>query len=100
MPVAPEFADESAILRSASAGKGNFGLGNATAGESDRLGRAWVGANFTIASDRRTLVSRNGLRQCRPPSFKPSLGKEQANFEQRSVPNGQWQSNGHLDITK
>lgn len=100
MPAAPEFATESAILRSASAGKGNFGLGSATARESDRLGQAWVGANFTIASDGRTLVSQDGLRQYRPPSFKPSLGKEQSNFEQRPASNGQWQSNGHLDITK
>ena len=26
-------------------------------------------------------------------------GKWQSNFESRSIPQGQWQGNGHLDIT-
>ena len=94
----PNFAAESGVLRSAAQGKGNFGLGNAKAEMSDRLGQAWVGKNSTLASDGRTLVSQDGLRQYRPSSFKPNLGRAQANFEQRSVPKGQWQSNGHLDI--
>lgn len=50
------------------------------------------------ASDGKTMISADGLRQFRPPSFKPKLGKTQANFEWRNVNQGQWQGNGHLDI--
>lgn len=88
----------SAILREAAVGKGNFGLGEATASEAAELGEAWVGPGAKTASDGVTKVSSNGLRQYRPPSFKPNLGKTQANFESRPIPEGQWQSNGHLDI--
>jgi filamentous hemagglutinin len=63
-------------------------------------GRAWAGEGSKIASDGKTLVSADGLRQYRPPSFKPSMGRRQANFESRLVPRGQWQSNGHLDIVE
>jgi filamentous hemagglutinin len=63
-----------------------------------RLGRTWVTDGYKIASDGKTLVSPNGLRQFRPPSDKPALNKPQANFEQRLKPYGQWQSIGHLDI--
>ena len=89
----------SGILRDAVKGKGNFGLGNATRSEAIELGKAWVGSNYTTASDGRTLISADGLRQFRPPSFKPRLGITQANFEWRNIARGQWQGNGHLDIT-
>jgi filamentous hemagglutinin len=92
-------AEASGALRLAAAGKGNFGIGSATAAEGDELGRAWVGRNYRVASDGKTLLSEDGLRQYRAPSYKPHLGKTQANFEQRWEPSGQWQSNGHLDIT-
>jgi filamentous hemagglutinin len=88
----------SAILREAAAGKGNFGIGSATAAEAAEAGEAWVGQGAKVASDGKTLVSADGLRQYRPPSLKPNLGKVQANFESRQVSSGQWQSNGHLDI--
>jgi RHS repeat-associated protein len=88
----------SGILRDAVKGKGNFGLGSGTTEQAAAAGKAWVGKGATLASDGKTLVSENGLRQFRPPSFKPNLGKTQANFEERNVPKGQWQSNGHLDI--
>lgn len=48
---------------------------------------------------RKTLVGKNGLRQFRPPSYKPDLDRWQENFESRVVPRGRWQSNDHLDIT-
>jgi filamentous hemagglutinin len=86
------------MLRSAASGKGNFGVGRATAQEADELGRAWVGEGFTTASDGTTLVSSNGLRQYRPASYKPKLGRQQANLEARHVAQGQWQSNAHIDI--
>jgi filamentous hemagglutinin len=63
-----------------------------------RLGRDWVGDGYKVASDGKTLVSADGVRQFRPPSMKPNLGIEQANFEQRLVPSGEWLGNGHLDI--
>jgi RHS repeat-associated protein len=91
-------AQEIGILRAAASGKGNFGVGSATTSTSLRLGRAWVGEGYTIASDGKTLLSVDELRQFRPPSFKPNLGRFQANFESRWVPEGQWQTNGHLDI--
>ena len=95
------WAEESGILRSAAAGKGNFGLGSATTSETDALGRAWVGDGYRVASDGKTLISADGMRQFRPPSYKPNLAIYQANFEQR-VPGQvgrQWFSNGHLNIT-
>jgi len=57
-----------------------------------------VGNGYKVASDGRTLISRDGLRQYRPPSYKLLLDRWQANFEERVVPSGEWQSNGHLDI--
>lgn len=87
----------SGILRDAAKGKGNFGLGSGTSAEAGAAGRAWVGDGYTVASDGKTLISSDGLRQFRPPSYKPNLDKWQANFEERFGP-GQWQSNGHLDI--
>ena len=96
---ADAFGEGSSIVRAASRGKGNFGLGSATADESANAGQAWVGRGSRIASDGKTMVSKDGLRQYRPPSYKPQLGKPQANFESRSKPSGKWESNGHLDIT-
>ncbi len=91
-------AEEIGILRSAARGSGNFGLGAADAATAERLGQAWMGEGATVASDGTTLVSADALRQFRPPSWKPNLGRVQANFEQRFSPSGPWNSNGHLDI--
>lgn len=77
--------------------KGNFGLGSASSADACTAGRAWVGDGFSVASDGKTLMSSNRLRQFRPPSHKPNLDGWQANFEERFRP-GLWQSNGHLDI--
>jgi hypothetical protein len=96
--VAAEVAEEIGILRSAARGNGNFGLGAADAATAQKLGEAWVGAGAKVASDGKTLISANGLRQFRPPSWKPNLSRVQANFEQRAASSGPWNSNGHLDI--
>lgn len=48
-----------------------------------RLGRSWVGDGYTVARDGRTLISSNGLRQFRPPTFKLNFGQVQAKFEGR-----------------
>lgn len=87
------------MLRDAAKGKGNFGVGSATQEQAVAAGRAWVGDNATLASDGKTWVSQDGLRQFRPPSYKPNLDLWQANFEWRVVPRGSWLGNGHLDIT-
>jgi hypothetical protein len=91
-------AQEIGILRDAAKGSGNFGLGAADSATATRLGEAWVGDGATLANDGKTLVSADGLRQFRPPSFKPFRGTFQANLEQRFAPQGPWNSNGHLDI--
>jgi len=96
-------ADDMAVLRQAAQGKGNFGVGTASATDAARLGESWVGDGYTVASDGKTLLSSDGLRQFRPPSLKPNspyaTTGAQANFEWRNVPKGQWQGNGHLNIT-
>jgi RHS repeat-associated protein len=97
---AGDLAREIGILRDAARGKGNFGLGSGSPADAERLGRAWVGDGYEVASDGKTMISNDGLRQFRPPSFKPNLGIKQANFEQRLIPGGRWFGNGHLDITE
>lgn len=77
---------------------GNFGLGTGTRDQAERAGRAWVGDDYRLSSNGSTLISRDGLRQYRPPKFKPREGRVQANFQERLAPEGEWQSNGHLDI--
>ena len=92
-----ELAEMSGMLRTAARSKGNFGIGEATAAEANELGRAWVGEGYSVRSNG-ALVSRDGLRQYRPPSYKPRLGIRQANLESRQIPRGQWQSNAHIDV--
>ncbi|WP_275656619.1 DUF637 domain-containing protein [Pseudomonas sp. NFPP17] len=96
-----DWAKLSGQLRDASQGKGNFNIGTGTREQADALGKAWVGDGYKVASDGKTLVSSDGLKQYRPPSYKPSQGKAQANFEQRfpGQESKRWQSNGHLNIT-
>jgi RHS repeat-associated protein len=85
-------------LRHAARTKGNSGMGQATRDEAEAMGKAWVGPGHRTASDGKTLISNDGLRVYRPPSFKPKQGKEQANFEWRSSPGGLPTGNAHLDI--
>ncbi|MBW9210510.1 hypothetical protein KV100_12685 [Mumia sp. zg.B21] len=91
----------SGVVRDASRSKGNFGLGSGTASQATRAGESWVGDGYRIASDGKSLVSRDGLRVFRPPSWKSNLGKYQANFEYwvegqvTRKPIG----NGHFDVT-
>ena len=62
------------------------------------MGEASVGSGYKVASDGKTLISADGLKIYRPPSFKQFLGKEQANFEWRDSPGGPPVGNGHVDI--
>jgi hypothetical protein len=99
---ASELGNTIGTLREASQGTGNFGLGEATAKSSNNLGKMWVGDNAILASDGKTLISQDGLKQYRPPAPKNSPYANtgvQSNFQSRSVPSGAWQNNGHLNIT-
>lgn len=80
--------------------KDYFRIRSATAQEAETMGKAWVGEGYKVARDGKTLISADGLRVYRPPSYKPSLGKVQANFEQRvsGQRSGNPISNAHLDI--
>nr|WP_233284489.1 hemagglutinin repeat-containing protein [Agrobacterium tumefaciens] len=98
-----DWPELSGMLRNAQTGKGNFGIGSGTREQAQAMGEAWVGAGYKTASDGKTLISADGLKQYRPPSSKPnsplaSTGT-QANFERREFPNGSWTHNGHLDVT-
>jgi hypothetical protein len=93
-------SEKMGLLRTTATRKGNFGMGSMTRAEADELGRAWVGDGCRVASDGKTLVSSDGRYTYRPPSYKPRLGRYQANFEWKqpdltSRPLG----NGHVDIT-
>jgi RHS repeat-associated protein len=98
---ATTLADEIGILRQAARGTGNYGLGSATSADAMRLGKAWVGDGYIVASDGKTLLSADKLRQFRPPSPKSSSFATtgvQANFERRAIPSGPFGGNGHLNI--
>ena len=86
-----------AILNGAAKGSGNFGLGSASASDAMQLGKTWVGEGYRIASDGKTLISHDGLRQFRPPTFERKLDRVQANFERRSAAAGRRESKEHLD---
>jgi RHS repeat-associated protein len=99
-----QLGNDMGMLREASQSRGNFGLGEATASESNRLGEVWVGDKYRIASDGTTLVSQDGTHVYRPPSAKPNSSYAtagvQSNFTllekqgEKMVQVG----NGHLNI--
>ena len=91
----PQLAE---MLKLAAKGKGNFSVGSATRNQAQAMGEAWVGPGYRVSSDGVAIISTDGLRQYRQPSFKPRQSRTQANFETRQTPRGEWQSNGHLDI--
>jgi uncharacterized protein YukE len=94
-PSDSEWPKLSGMLHDASTGKGNFGVGSATRSDCDIVGRAWVGPGAELASDGKTWVSGDGLRVYRPPTYKPRLGRWQANLESKLVRGGRPISNGH-----
>ena len=63
-------ADDMAILRQAANGKGNFGVGSASQADAMRIGQSWVGEGSRTSGN--ILISKDGLRQFRPPSLKPN----------------------------
>lgn len=95
-----QLAKYSGILRDAAKYKGNFGLGKGTFSEALELGKAWVGKGYRVSGNGKAWISKDGLRQFRPPTHKPKLGIDQTNFQWRNVNRGGWQGNGHLDIIR
>lgn len=91
------WAEASGAWRALATTKGPFGLGSATKSEAVQLGMDWVGPNPSLSSSG-ALVSANGLRQWRPPTYKTARGTHQSNFEWRSEPSGPWVGNGHLEV--
>ena len=77
---------------------GNFGVGKETRAGAEKIGKLWVRKGYRVASDGKTLISKDGLRQYRPDALKKSLNKRQANLESRLRPEGPWTGNAHLDI--
>jgi RHS repeat-associated protein len=91
----------SGIVRAATRGKGNHGLGSGTRQQAEIAGKAWVGSGYRVVTEKsgvQIYISKDGLRQYRTPSYKPNWDNYQANFEWRLRPSGQWQGNGHLHI--
>jgi len=86
------------FMRSIRGDTGMYGLTPLTTRRADELGEIWVGVGYRVASDGRTMVSADGLRQYRPASWKKDLGFYQANFEWRTLPAGDWHNNGHAVI--
>jgi hypothetical protein len=95
-----DWAKLSGILRNTSKEKGISTVGSVTREQADAIGKAWVGEGYSISRSDHALISKDGLRQYRPPSLKPKLGKTQANLQTRYIgqKSKEWQSNAHLDI--
>lgn len=90
----------SGMLREAAAGKGNFGIGQATAAGARELGEAWVGRGAREFGGGKGLVSADGARVFRYPVTKAG-GEVQANLETMArMPGGKIKtiSNAHIDI--
>ncbi len=77
--------------------RGNYGFGSVgDVQQANELGTLWTGPGARTMSDGKGLVSRDGSRTYRYPSFKKD-GSYQANF-QRLDEDGKEVSNGHLNI--
>ena len=79
-------------------GLGNVGIGQVgDYAQANELGEMFVGKDANPMSGGKGLVSADGRLTFRFPSFKPELGKVQANFEVKDA-TGKVVTNGHLDI--
>ena len=94
-----QLADAGGLLRETRQRTGNFNMGNGTRADADLLGEAWVGPGATWSSNGRALVSADGLRRYRPPSWKQEWNNYQANFEWKYPDGREFPHNGHLHIT-
>jgi RHS repeat-associated protein len=91
-------AEEFGMLRMAAEAKGMYGMGTADAATANKLGEAFAGSGAKWSANGKALVSSDGLRVYRPPTFKPNLGITQANFERYVEGATKAVGNGHLEI--
>jgi hypothetical protein len=91
------YLDQIKMLRESRVRIGNFGIGTVLRGEAEQLGMAWVGEGATLHNNY-AWISKDKLRQYRPPKFKSNHGYEQANLEWRHTPNESFMNNAHLNI--
>jgi hypothetical protein len=80
------------IVTRAAQGRGMFDLGSASRAQAELAGRAWIGPGGTVSKDVMAIVSRDGLRQWRPPFFKFRQGAVKSNFERRARAWRDWTS--------
>jgi RHS repeat-associated protein len=96
-------------IRNQLAAGGNRGIpGSVSPDDALRLGKAYVGTGYRTAVGGSTLISADKLRQFRLPSAKRGVNPltnqpfsrtgVQVNFEARTIPEGRWTSNVHLDV--
>ncbi|WP_409529676.1 RHS repeat-associated core domain-containing protein [Superficieibacter sp.] len=105
-----QFKDKLKRIRNQTAAGGNRGItGIVSNNDAFRLGEAFVGPNYKRSSGYGSdlLISEDGLRQYRGPF--PKGGRNaltgepwsktgtQVNFQSRTIPEGSWSSNVHLD---
>ncbi|RAZ61779.1 RHS repeat-associated core domain-containing protein, partial [Enterobacter cloacae] len=105
-----QFKNKLKRIKNQTAAGGNRGInGIVSQDDAFKLGGAFIGPNYNKISGYGSdlLISEDGLRQYRGPS--PKRGKNpltsepwsrtgtQVNFQSRSVPEGPWSSNVHLD---
>ena len=76
----------------------NYGLGSLSWDATMAAGRRFLGPGFRSSNRGAAWLSADGLRQFRPPTFKPRQGYSQANFQSRAVPRGEWKTNGHVRV--
>lgn len=94
-----QWARFSEILRRAKTQRGMYRLPAVTRQEADAVGRAWVGPDAHFSNNGNAWISKDGLRQYRPPMIKKGKNMVRANIESRDSPAGEWPNNGHMDIT-
>ncbi len=94
-----QLADAGGLLRETRQRTGNFSIGAGTRADAEVLGEAWVGPGATWSGSGRARVSADGLRQYRPPAWKPGWNNYQANFEWKYPDGSSFTNNGHLHIT-
>lgn len=99
-PIFPDRQKVAQIVHGAHTQSGNFDIGRAGRTEADAAGLAWVGldARRLPYGETYRLVSKDGLRQYRPPQQKPSGRGVEANYERRSDTHRHWEANAHLVI--
>jgi filamentous hemagglutinin len=103
--IAAQDARLAAAVKGPSTSSPNYSIGTGSASEAEKLGQIWVGEGARpINGVPGGLISADGSRIYRPPTYKPNTPAEfnptgiQANFQTRDPITGQSLTNGHLVI--